>query len=216
MKKLITSLGLFAFISVLTLTQAVQAGVTITAQETGGKVVFTLSGSLNPGTPGVPEPFGPETILDPKNGDIEAWQTSAPASRYALASKVIFGTPNTFPNDGIGTGTNFAIFGNEVVLDASYTAGSAINSTLTFTGTTLSELGVTSRLDSYVWQITETGDTISMIFPAEIAAANAPLNKNIKKLKAKIRNAKRNGQTSKAKKLTKKMKKLQRQLLPLK
>lgn len=207
--------GIFAATCIASLTlfaNSAWAEVTIVAREIGGNVVFTFSGSLNPGTGTPDDEFGKETRLDPSGGQIESWQTTANTRLFGLDAVVSFGSGGDTGDVGEGTGTNIAIFDNGLFLDNTYTPGDPINSTLTFSGTTFAGLGVAARVTPYVWTITETGDTISLRFPDEIAAAKAKIRKQIRNLKKKIRVAKQNGQNSKARRLQKKVRKLKLRL----
>ena len=202
------------------------AQLVIVGQEVGANVVFTVSGSFDPGasTPGVF--FAPETRFDPPGGKFEAWQTGATMKRFALEATVPFGTGLDQLNVGIGAGDNFAILGNELFLVVTYTAGTPINTTLTFAGTTLAALGVDVAGGPHVWTVTDSGGTITMQFapPAQFtqpaptvdnSALRTSLSKKIKKLKKEARLAKRKGQSAKAKRLLEKAMKFQKRLKAL-
>lgn len=199
------------------------AQVVIFAEEVGPDVVFTVSGSFDPGTPDATSTLAPETWLDPSTGDFEAWQTSSDMNQFSLNEAVPFGTGLVKENIGIGTGDNFGIFGSNLNLNATYTAGLPINTTLTFAGTTFAALGVDVSGGPYVWTLAGNGATITLEFPelpepapaVDNSALKKSLSKKIKKLKKKAKLAKGKGQSGKAKRLLKKVKKLQKMLKAL-
>jgi hypothetical protein len=196
------------------------AQVVIFGEEVGPDVVFTVSGSFDPGAPTPGNDFSVETIFEPSSGEFEAWQTATIVNRFALDATVPFGTGLLQEDVGIGAGDNFAIFGDELYLDNTHVAGTPINTTLTFAGTTLADLGVDVAGGPYVWTVTNSAATITMLFtlPAptvDNSALRTSLSKKIKKLKKEARLAKRKGQSAKAKRLLKKAMKCQKRLKAL-
>jgi hypothetical protein len=196
------------------------AQLVIFGEEVGPDVVFTVSGSFDPGAPTPGNDFSPETIFDPSGGHFEAWQTATIVNRFALDATVLFGAGVLQENVGIGAGDNFAIFGDELSLHNTYVAGTPINTTLTFAGTTLAALGVDVAGGPHVWTVTDSGGTITMLFtlPApkvDNSALRTSLSKKIKKLKKEARLANRKGQSAKAKRLLKKAMKCQKTLKAL-
>lgn len=182
------------------------AQVTISARENGGDVVFTVSGSLDPGAPGTTGGFGPETRLEPSAGEFEIWMTDSTAKPFALDAVVLFGPGAVELDVGIGSGSNIAIFGTQIWLDDSYNAGDPLNSTLTFTGATFGSLGVTARAAPYVWTVTQTGDTITLRFPD--IERKQQLAQKIQNVRRQLKKARKLGQTPKVKRLSKQLRRL--------
>lgn len=180
------------------------AQVTISARETGGDVVFTVSGAFDPGTSSNSTNFGPETKLNPSGGEFEIWMTNSTAKSIALDAAVPFGPGAETQDVGIGSGSNIAIFGGDLWLDNAYMAGDPLNGTLTFAGATFTSLGVTARALPYVWTVTETGATIALRFP-DIESRKQELARQIQKVRKQIKKARKLGQTPKVKRLAKQL-----------
>lgn len=190
-----------------------KAALTVVAEETGGNVVFTFSGSLNLPSSTAKFPNSPETYLNPSQGGLVAWQTAASADNYPFQEMVPFGTGESTYNVGVGAGDNIGIYSTALSLNESYVSGAPLNATLTFANTTLAALGVDSSGSPYVWTLTGTNDTITLtVSSGEAAKAVA---RKIKKLQKKAKKLAKKGQKAKAKKLKRKIKKLKRLLKAL-
>jgi len=190
------------------------AALTIVAEETGGNVVFTFSGSLNLPAPSATIPAVAETYLNPMQGAIAFRQATGSADRFPFVSMVPFGTGDTQYNVGIGAGDNIGVYSTELYLNEDYISGDPLSATLTFPNTTLAALGVDASGSPYVWTIAGSNDTITLRV-TQSAGAKMELSRKIKKLEKKAKKLKKKSKKAKAKKLLKKAKKLKKQLAAL-
>jgi len=139
------------------------AAVLIAAQQTGGNVVFSYSGSLNTTGLGLnvfPLPDSQHRII-PATGVLNNFSSPYLRSRNGvLSGPTSFGT-GAQTNANSYTGDSFSLnpTGGSVVLPSGYTSGSALSGSVTFDSTTLAGLGVTPG--TYVWTLTN-GDTITV------------------------------------------------------
>jgi len=205
------------------------AQITIYAQEVGPDVVFTVSGSIDPGTPDRTNFYESETFFDSNLSSIKAWQSDHLVNQYYLVESVDIGGGGSLKDVGIGAGDNFSITISVLTLDDDYVANSPINTTLTFPGTTFADLFVDVEGGPYVWTVINSSATITLQFsppatssvattnsaPLDFTAVKNSLKKKIKKLKKKAQQARKRGGLRAAKNLLKNAKKLQKKLKAL-
>lgn len=98
------------------LNPSARAEVTITAVESGGNVVFTVSGAVDTNGKYNAGNFAAQTVLNPKLGDIEIWPTETVADQIDLQAAVPFGDGSDMQDVGVGSGVGFAIFNAKLYL----------------------------------------------------------------------------------------------------
>jgi len=210
-------LGLATILLLFSAVLPAKAQLIIYGREVGPDVVFTISGSFDPGPPDETDEFGQEVRFAPDIGVFEVAEAISGVNRFGLDAAVPFG-PGGEINEPTGSGEIFAIFGQHLYIGDTYVPGTAFDTTMTLVGETLLTLGVDVAGGPYVWTTTNSGATVTMQFtpppvvvaPADNSALKASLAKKIKKLKKKVKQAKRKGQSAKAKRLLKKVRKTQR------
>jgi len=126
-----------------------QASIIINANEVGGDVVFTLSGSVNKNslTPTGMSQFQNNTdSIDPSNGQL-FFGTPQINGGFFYSLPNLGGPPNfgpgpfTFGSVITGSIFNFYASSNEILLDAFYISGTSLANTMTFAGKTFASLG---------------------------------------------------------------------------
>ena len=141
--------------------------VIITAQETGGNVVFTLTGSVNLTGAGTPLGAGSNRFINPSVPALGFIVSSSqdsytvPTSAWSL---IPFGTGSS-ASPGSSSGSVFYMSGgsgtNSLILPQGYTSGASLSATMTFNSATLASLGIVRG--TYVYDLTFNGGSAQNI-----------------------------------------------------
>lgn len=196
-----TALFLGLSLSLFALIPAASAGVTVTATETDGNVVFAYSGSIN------------TTFLEPRYGPFYSniYGRVAPNTSLVYFADPDLSAPNAlkYYNDpvttspasmGSGTvktptsfsGAYFIITPLFVGVPSNYVSGSQISGTMTFEGETFDSLGFNTDPGSYLFQLTNLEVvTVSFEAPPKQLSPEDILKRKIAQLKYRKRLAER-------------------------
>ncbi len=167
--------GLLAlYLALATLGGRAQAGLLITINQVGNDVVVSGSGTLDTADLTNSSSF---SGFDPEIHATEALVTLGPIPEdfnlfTGLIGPSAFGPGNAFPTDASsGSGDAFGILGSigEVALPMGYVSGTALLATNTYSGQTISSLGLTLGTYVYTAGSTADADTITLqINPASV------------------------------------------------
>jgi hypothetical protein len=146
MKKLLTSL-----LAAAALCSQASASALLVAEETGGDVVITLSGSIDlTGLSHIgPVGGGMDGLIDSSSSTVNLY--AAYGSRYFYSVSSVTGsfgdsvdaTADTFsPSRSV-----FGVYSSYLGLDTEYVSGSALSGSMTFEGETFASLGLYSDFD---------------------------------------------------------------------
>ena len=147
-----------------------EASIIITAQETGGNVVFSYTGSVD--TTGFPNPGSVVTSNAFINPSVPAFEfspgTGSNFQRYGLGAVTpawpAFGTggPNTTAaHSGSLLYLSYGGSTRKLGLPVSYSSGTTLNGSMTFNSATFSSLGITPG--TYVYDISVAGNASQTI-----------------------------------------------------
>jgi hypothetical protein len=145
-----------------------QADIVISAQETGGNVVFTFSGSVDLSGLGAPDgTAGSTSGINPALGAfIFSSVSSDPLDTWTGYSFPSYGAGGVQLADSasVPTGFGFGTFARLVIED-SYISGTSISGSMTFDSETFASLGLT--LGTYVASL--PSDTVTLVIgPSQI------------------------------------------------
>lgn len=146
----------------------VQGALVITAQETGGNVVFTWSGSLNLSgvTYAVQDINSVAGGINPSVGNFLGYNN--PNSLIDLSNPVLTPASVPFGTSGVTAASSFSgsAFGldgaGRIGIPFNYVSGNALSGSVTYNGATFSSLGLIEG--TYNWTLPST-DTIQMLIP---------------------------------------------------
>jgi hypothetical protein len=151
--------------------QSAQAAYTITIKQAGSDVVATGSGSINYGALPAYGDFIDPSLIDASGGAIIVGPTTPSNDTYysgIAGPDITFGSGGEFLADSgagaiVGLGTFLLPSGGVVAVPQDYMSGASLGtSTATWTGETLSSLGLTPGVYVWSWGSGATADTFSI------------------------------------------------------
>jgi hypothetical protein len=151
---------------------ATPSGFSVTIVESGGNVVMSASGSLN---------INDLTLVNPSAGPFGNGGLGITSATFLLGTNGLSGaqysgfttTPSNFGTGGGAAQTSASgdIFGviwggappYSLIVPVGYTTGTAISGSQTFTGQTLSSMGLTTGTYTYTWGSGANADSINVV-----------------------------------------------------
>lgn len=109
------------------------------------------------------------------------------------------------------SGSYFSVNRSGIKVPNGYVSGSTISGSITFVQSTLATMGLNTANGPYEW-ILGNGQKVTLTFLTPIAASAEDLKKELKQLKKKLRNAKKNGKATLVRKLLKQIKSIKADL----